>query len=578
MRDLRSRWNLVVVILALSALVGCGALQADPRTAQQNQRDTDGLWVNGRVLNFGEVVVGNRSQAVEYIYNPTSSSVTVNGATTSARDFQVSSPTFPVTLAPRKGFALSVTYTPSTLGRTSATILVSSNAAQPSLTVPVYGQAVSAGKLVVAPSTVSFGNVQVGKSESQAGSFTNSGGTSITVSQVTTSSSDFAVGGLALPVTLQPNQKVNFHVMFAPKASGARSGNVTANAAASLVAPSSSVQFSTQSVTQSAQTSQSEVATIAVAGTGTQSTGSDTTLGQLTAAPASLSFGSPLVGSKQTLPLVITNTGSASVTVTQAAATGAGYSLTAPGLPLTIAGNQTASFSVTFTPQSAGNASGNVSIVSNAANPSLNVALTGTPVTPGVLTVSSNPVSFGTVPVGTSQKTSATVTNSGGSIVTLTQATVSGTGFSMNTMGMPMTLAPNQSANVSITCAPQSAGTLSGSLAITSNASNANVAVPLTATAVAPGTLTVTPSSLSFGSVTSGTTQSLPAILTNSGGTSVNVTQATFSGSGYSTTGLSLPVTLQRARALPSMWFLRRKRRATITSTSPLAATLLIPP
>ena len=75
MRDLRSRWNLVVVVLAVLTMVGCGALQADPRTAQQNQRGNTGLAANGRGLFFGSVVVGNHVEATQYVYNLTNSTV-----------------------------------------------------------------------------------------------------------------------------------------------------------------------------------------------------------------------------------------------------------------------------------------------------------------------------------------------------------------------------------------------------------------------------------------------------------------------------------------------------------------------
>ena len=405
-------------------------------------------------------------------------------------------------------------------------------------------------ELVVTPSSLNFGSVAVGKSQSQAEAFTNEGDTSVTISQVVPSAGEFTISGLALPVTRSPGNSVNFSIVFTPKTSGTQSGNISASASVSLMAPSSSYLSSAQNASLISTASENEVATVLVAGVGTQTTGTGTTLGQLTAAPASLSFGSPLVGSTQSQSLVVTNAGTASVTITQAAASGTGYKLSAPTLPLTLAGNQTASFSVTFAPLSAGTANGSVSVVSNAANPTLDVVLSATPVTPGVLAVSTSPVAFGTVTVGSTQKASATLTNSGGSSITLSQAAVSGNGFSMNSMGMPMTLAPNQSANVTITCAPQSAGALSGSLSIASDASNANLAVPLTAMAVAPGALTVTPSSLSFGSVQTGTTQSLPATLTNSGGSSVTVTQATFSGSGYSVTGLALPMILSAGQSV----------------------------
>ena len=541
MRDLHSRWNLLVVILALGTLVGCGALQADPRTPQQTDLDNSGLSATGGALNFGSVVVGSQVQAWEFVYNPTGSSVTITGANPGSKDVRAVS-SFPITVAARKGTTLVFRYSPSAPGKVSSTILISSNAPQPTLSLPTSAQAITAGNLVVTQASVTFGSVQVGKSQSQAESFTNSGETSVTISQVTVSSGDFTVGGLALPVTLNPSQSVNFNLLFTPKASGTFSGSVSANATVSMVAPTSGTQASVQNVSQWSASSKNEVARIAVAGRAMPVSSSGTTVGQITGTP--LSFGSPLVGSTQSKPLVITNTGTASVTVTQASAGGPGYTMTGPTLPLTLAGNQTASFTVTFAPQTAGAANGTVTVASTAANPTLSVALSATPVTPGVLTISSNPVAFGTVPVGSSQKTSATLTNSGGSSVTLTQATVTGNGFSMSSMGMPMTLAPKQSANVSLTCAPQSAGTLTGSLSIASDATNANVAVPLTATAVAAGALTVSPSSLSFGSVPTGTTQSLPATLTNSGGSSVTVTSSAFSGTGYSTTGLTLPMTL----------------------------------
>jgi hypothetical protein len=525
-------------------LVGCGALQADPHTVRQNNRDSGGL--DARVLNFGSVLLGNSAQATESIYNSTSSSITLTSATVNSHDLQIVSPSFPVTLSSGTTLSLAVRYTPSSLGRVSATILVSSDASSPYLNIPVWGQAVAPGKLVVSSASMNFGNVQVGKSQSQSETFTNSGGTSVTISQLTASTTDFAVVGLNLPITLSPNQSVTSSVVFTPQASGGRSGNLTVSAAVSLV-PANSFRGSTPS----AASTQSEVATIALAGTGVLSSGSATTSGQLSAAPTSFNFGSPLVGNSQSKPLVITNTGSGSVTINQATATGPGYSLSGPSLPITLTTNQTASFSVTFVAQSSAAANGNVAIASNATDSTLNVPLAATPVAPGVLTVSSNPVSFGTVTVGNSQKASLSLTNTGGSSVTVNQATVTGNGFSMSSMSMPMTLAPNQSTNVNLACAPQSAGSLSGSLTIVSTATNNNVAVPLSATAVAAGALTVSPSSLSFGSVQTGTNQSLPATLTNTGGTSVTVTQATFSGSGYSVTGLNLPLTMPAGQSVP---------------------------
>ncbi len=50
-------------------------------------------------------------------------------------------------------------------------------------------------------------------------------------------------------------------------------------------------------------------------------------------------------------------------------------------------------------------------------------------------------MAFGSVQVGGSQKQSATLTNSGGSSIVISQATMSGTGFSLSGISLPLTLA-----------------------------------------------------------------------------------------------------------------------------------------
>ena len=56
-----------------------------------------------------------------------------------------------------------------------------------------------------------------------------------------------------------------------------------------------------------------------------------------------------------------------------------------------------------------------------------------------------------------------------------------------------------------------------------------------------PGGLNAAPASISFGNVQIGTSQSQSDTVINTGGTSLTITQATVTGSGFSTTGLNLP-------------------------------------
>ena len=531
MRDLRSRWNSSVVLISFAILLICSAVESGARVIPGRTA----LVANRPHVNFGTVVVGNDRVLAEYILNPTGDDVTITAAEASSADFQVTAPNLPLTIPAGRWARVEITFAPQAAGASSATIEFANTAPQSPLKIALSGSAVADGQLVVNPVSISFGSVPMGSSQNKPATVVNMGGSSVTVSQAASSVGDFTIGGMNLPYTLQPNQSATFTVAFSPKANGNRSGNI------SLVGSTFGSRFRGS---RNRNPGTTQTATIQVVGTGGQApTGN--TVGALTAAPGSVDFGTPASGSSQSKPVVLTNSGTTDITVSNAAVTGAaGYTVGGVSFPLTLPGGQNATLNVTFAPTSTGAANGTLTIASNASNPALNVGLTATVPSPGSLVVNTNPVTFGTIPVGTSLKRTATVTNSGGSSVTVNQAQVTGTGFTLGTLSTPMTLAAGQSANIDITCAPKSAGGLSGNLMVTSNATNPTLAVVLSGTAVTPGALTTNPSSFSFGSVQTGNTQTLPGSLTNSGGTSVTISQASFTGGPYTLTGLSLPLTL----------------------------------
>src|SRR5207244_12383313 len=109
------------------------------------------------------------------------------------------------------------------------------------------------------------------------------------------------------------------------------------------------------------------------------------------------------------------------------------------------AGGWAKSFSWQFAPPTSASISGNVAITSDASNPSLNIPLSGSGVTPGTLADSPSSLSFGTVLVGNNSSLQETLTNTGGSSVTISQANVSGSGFSVSGLSLPATLAAGQS-------------------------------------------------------------------------------------------------------------------------------------
>jgi len=344
---------------------------------------------------------------------------------------------------------------------------------------------------------------------------TNSGGSSLTVTKVTPTGTGFTVSGLSLPLTLAAGQSQGFTVIFTPQSAGTVSGNLA-------IANTGSTPTVNVSLSGGSQTS-----------------------GALTANPASLNFGSVQVGSNQALSETLTNSGGSSVTVTQVNPTGTGFSVSGLSLPLVLAAGQSQAFSVTFTPSSAGSSSGNLAILSNASNSTLNVALSGNGLAPGALTPSPSSLGFGNVQVGNNQQLSETLTNSGGVNVNISQAAAAGTGFSMSGLNPPVVLTPGQHYTFTVTFTPPSTGNYSGNISIVSNASNPNLSIPLsgTGTPVPQGQLAVSPTSMNFGNVFVGTNAQQNGTLTASGN-SVVVSSDNVTGAAFAVSGLSFPVTI----------------------------------
>src|SRR5207302_3104879 len=99
------------------------------------------------------------------------------------------------------------------------------------------------------------------------------------------------------------------------------------------------------------------------------------------------------------------------------------------------------------------------------------------------------------VPIGSIVIKSQTLTNSSTtSSVTISQASVTGTGFRIGGLSLPLTLAAGHSVSFSVKFAPQSSGSVSGKVSILSNAANPALYVPLAGTGTTAGQLSANPS------------------------------------------------------------------------------------
>jgi hypothetical protein len=82
-----------------------------------------------------------------------------------------------------------------------------------------------AGQLVVAPTTMSFGNVAVGSNSVQQGTLT-AGSSDITVTSAAWNGQGYSLSGITFPAVVPAGQSVPFSVTFAPQTAGSTPGSV----------------------------------------------------------------------------------------------------------------------------------------------------------------------------------------------------------------------------------------------------------------------------------------------------------------------------------------------------------------
>jgi Abnormal spindle-like microcephaly-assoc'd, ASPM-SPD-2-Hydin len=206
---------------------------------------------------------------------------------------------------------------------------------------PAPKAALSSPALTVSSSSIDFGNVTVGGKKTVSLVVTNpaTSTSSSTLSQVGVSGGGFSLGSMpSLPATVAAGQSVTVKVIFSPATSGSASGMVTV-------------------------TSGSGDSSISVPLSGDGSSNA-----QLSVSPATLAFGTVAVGGTESKTASLT-ANNAAVTVSTVDESGEGYTLTGITFPFTLAAGTSVSFTVTFSPQTAGSSPGSLAFVNNASGP-----------------------------------------------------------------------------------------------------------------------------------------------------------------------------------------------------------------
>jgi len=516
-------------------MLGCGALDANTPGARSNT----GLSATAAVVDFGSVPVGTTQVRSNTITNNTKSPIVLTSAQIDQSEFKVTGQKLPLTLAPGAHVTVQIAYSPQSGGTDQGKIVLASNVNRVFSVFSLRGTATLGSRLRLNPSMISFGNVQIGQTQTQSATLSNSGMLPVTVTRAAITGKGFTLTGLTSPQTLKHGESVTIKVSFTPATGGNASGTIAVFGTIALKAPRRPDTFGERGGQFTTVALNTVSANVSAPVTGTGMGG-----GQLAVSPASLALGKVKIGASMTQSATLINSGSANLTIRQATVTGRGFRMSGITFPLTLGAGQRKNFSVTFTPQAAGNASGSIVVTTDDSTAGVNVPVTAVATTSGTLLSNPSILSFGSVQAGQSKTLSGALTNSGGSTVTVSLANVTGAGFTVSGLSLPATLAPGQSTPFSVTFKPQSTTAVSGGLSFTSDAANGTLTVPLVANAAAVGLLSTSDSSLNFGGVQVNSTGTQSETLTNSGGATVTIIQAKVSGTGFGITGLTLPLTL----------------------------------
>jgi hypothetical protein len=195
-----------------------------------------------------------------------------------------------------------------------------------------------------------------------------------------------------------------------------------------------------------------------------------------------LSFPKTLIGQTASLTVTLTNTGNATLNISNVAITG-DFAQSNTCVPQVLAGNNCA-ITVGFTPTAKNSRTGILQLTDNAANNPQRVTLTGTGLS---IALSPTALNFGSVPVGqTSAPQPVTISNVSNASVNLTGYTVSGAPadytISTNT-GNPCgtSLAAGTNCSLNVSFSPSTKGVRNGKLNVANNGGG-------TATATLTGT------------------------------------------------------------------------------------------
>jgi hypothetical protein len=388
----------------------------------------------------GNVRVGSNADAPALVIRNTGdASMTVTALNLTgamASDFTVtgSTPVVPATIPPGDSMVVQIRFQPSARGARSATLSIVSNAlTSPVATVMLQGNGMQ-GELSANPQTIDFGDLLVGTPRLHKLVFSNPGSAPLKITGINisgNSSSAFTLSPAGtFPITIQPGDSISLDLTFLPTSATAFAGMVTV--ANDGPTPSFVVAISGRGITPGLALSRS-----------------------------SYSFGTVPVNTSRQGSFFVMNTGTAPLTGVTVQIAGSNAFDVSPAGPFSVQPGDSTEVIVTLKPQAAPTTlAGKVKVMTSGGANS-EVTLSGTVVAGSIETLGT--IDFGKRNVGSTNDTTFFVRNTGSIVVQIDSARlISGDESFAVVSGVPVSIAPGDSARVTARFQPAANGTYSG--------------------------------------------------------------------------------------------------------------------
>ncbi len=441
--------------------------------------------LNADALVFPAQAVGTLSATESISLTNSGSAALVVSSVSATGDFQAASDCTGSGVAPGASCVVQAQFLPSTTGARSGVLTIFANVSGGQATIALSGAATAAAPVVLNPVVLPFPSTPVSGASAAENITVSNTGTASTTLGAPSVSGDFLIAANTCGATLGAGTGCTVSLVFAPQATGSRTGLFRIAAGATILSAALS--------------------------------GSATSPPTDALSATQLSFGSEASGSASAPQTVLlTNAGDVPLTLISASITAGDFSVS-NSCGNSLSGHASCAVSVVFAPTRTGAQTGSMVVADEFR--SQTVLLSGTGIAPtGVSLSPQNSLSFPATAVGaTSAVQTVTLTNHGGGPLSLSGVSVTGDFALAAGSSCSGVVAAGTTCSVSLLFAPATTGTRTGTLTIADDAANSPQVLVLSGSGV---DFAVSADGQSAATIASGASAAFPMLVTAGAGVS----------------------------------------------------------